>query len=281
MTTGILDIDLQCHSTTSDGALRPADVVRRAAQRGVAVLALTDHDEVAGLEEARAAALEAGIRFIDGVEISVTWRGKTIHIVGLGVSKGRAKLGKALQTVRSGRLRRAQSMADDLATAGVHGAFEGALRFAENPAMVGRTHFARYLVEAGVVSDVRAAFHRFLVPGKPGYVSMQWAALTDAVGWIADAGGQAVLAHPGRYGLSGGALEDLMMEFKGAGGDAVEVVTGSHSPDQYALFGAMTMKHNLAASRGSDFHGPGEGGEFGGLPPLDAALRPVWRDWAL
>lgn len=281
MTTAVPDIDLHCHSTTSDGALGPADVVRRAAQRGVAVLALTDHDEVGGLEEARAAALEAGIRFIDGVEISVTWRGSTIHVVGLGVSRGRAQLGKALQTVRSGRLRRAQRMADDLSAAGVHGALEGALRYAENPAMVGRTHFARYLAEAGVVSDVKSAFHRFLVPGKPGYVPMQWAALADAVGWIAEAGGQAVLAHPGRYGLSAGALEDLILEFKAAGGEAVEVVTGSHSRDQYALFGAMAKKHALAASRGSDFHGPGEGGEFGSLPPLDAALRPVWHDWAL
>ncbi len=276
-----IDIDLHCHSTVSDGALHPADVVKRAAERGVRVLALTDHDQLGGLAEAREAAREAGIRLVDGVEISVTWRGKTIHVVGLGIGAGVEALGRHLEEVRGGRLGRAKRMGEDLARAGVHGAFEGALRFAEDPDMISRTHFARHLVASGVVKDTKAAFTHYLVPGKPGYVPFEWAALEDAVRWIVEAGGQAVLAHPGRYELSAGALEDLVMEFKRAGGVGIEVVTGSHSPDQYILFGEMARKHGLLASRGSDFHGPGEGGEFGTLPPLDSRLQPVWHGWNL
>lgn len=276
-----MDIDLHCHSNMSDGAMMPADLVRRAASRGVDVLALTDHDVLSGLDEAREAAHAAGIRFVDGVEISVTWRGTTVHVVGLNVGGGLRELGAALEIVRGGRLSRARAMAQDLERAGVPGALEGALRHAENPAMVGRTHFARFLVEAGVVDDVKSAFHRYLVPGKPGYVPVEWAKLDDAVHWIVEAGGQAVLAHPGRYGLSGGALGELVVQFKQAGGAGIEVVTGSHSPDQYALFAAIARTHDLSASRGSDFHGPGEGGEFGSLPPLDSRLRPIWHDWGL
>ena len=275
-----LDIDLHCHSTVSDGALHPADVVKRAAERGVNVLALTDHDQLGGLAEAREAAREAGLRFVEGVEISVTWRGKTIHVVGLNIGRGADRLGRHLEDVRAGRLGRARRMADDLARAGVPGCYEGALRFAENPDMISRTHFARHLVAAGVVKDTKAAFTHYLVPGKPGYVPFEWAALDDAVRWIVEAGGQAVLAHPGRYELSAGALEDLVVEFKRAGGEGIEVVTGSHSPEQYRLFGELARHHGLAASRGSDFHGPGEGGEFGTLPPLDPALRPIWAGWA-
>ena len=276
-----IDIDLHCHSTVSDGALHPADVVKRAAERGVRVLALTDHDQLGGLAAAREAALEVGIRLVDGVEISVTWRGKTIHVVGLGIGAGVEALGRHLEEVRGGRLGRAKRMGEDLARAGVHGAFEGALRVAEDPDMISRTHFARHLVASGVVKDTKAAFTHYLVPGKPGYVPFEWAALEDAVRWIVEAGGQAVLAHPGRYELSAGALEDLVMEFKRAGGVGIEVVTGSHSPDQYILFGEMARKHGLLASRGSDFHGPGEGGEFGTLPPLDSRLQPVWHGWNL
>lgn len=276
-----MDIDLHCHSTVSDGALPPAEVVRRAAARGVAVLALTDHDQLGGLAEAREAARASGIRLIEGVEISVTWRGKTIHVVGLGIGGGADVLAGHLAGVRAGRLGRARRMAKDLARVGVPGAFEGALRFAENPEMVSRTHFARFLVESGVVKDTRSAFSHYLVPGKPGYVAFEWAELADAARWIVEAGGQAVLAHPGRYELSAGALDDLLREFKLAGGEGIEVVTGSHSPDQYRLFSEVARHHSLAASRGSDFHGPGEGSEFGSLPPLDASLRPMWAGWNL
>jgi predicted metal-dependent phosphoesterase TrpH len=276
-----LNIDLHCHSNVSDGALPPAEVARRAVLAGVDVWALTDHDQLGGLDEARAAARAEGMRFIEGVEISVTWRGSTIHIVGLRIDPANGALRRGLERVRGGRIDRARQIARELAAAGIEGAFEGAMRLAENPEMIARTHFARFLVEAGAVADLREAFRRFLVPGKPGYVPHQWAALADAVQWILAAGGQAVLAHPGRYGLSAGAMQALLAEFRAAGGEALEVVTGSHSPEQMRLFGALAAKHRFAASRGSDFHGPEEGAEFGSLPPLDPVLRPVWRDWEL
>ena len=271
-----MNVDLHCHSTASDGALSPRDVVRRAADQGVELLALTDHDQLDGLEEAREAAREAKIAFVDGVEISVSWRGSTLHVVGLGVDAHHAALKAGLEQVRSGRIERAREMARDLERAGIAGSFEGALALAENPAMVSRTHFARYLTQCGRVAGTREAFRHYLVPGKPGYVPHRWAQLADALRWIVDAGGRAVLAHPGRYALSAGAMASLLAEFKQAGGAAIEVVTGSHAPDQYALFGALALQHGLTASRGSDFHGPDEGAELGSLPPLDPRLRPVW-----
>ncbi|MGH8707475.1 MAG: 3',5'-nucleoside bisphosphate phosphatase [Burkholderiales bacterium] len=276
-----MNIDLHCHSNISDGALAPAAVARRAARAGVAVWALTDHDQLAGLAEARAAALDAGMRFVNGVEISVTWRGSTVHVVGLRIDAADPDLAAHLAAVRGGRIERARAMARELREAGIEGAFDGAMERAENPQMVSRTHFARYLSDIGAVADTRDAFSRFLVPGKPGYVPHQWAALADAVQWIVAAGGQAVLAHPGRYGLSAGAMDALLLEFRAAGGEAIEVVTGSHSPGQYRHFAALAAQYDLAASRGSDFHGPGEGAEFGTLPPLDPALRPLWREWGL
>ena len=276
-----MNIDLHCHSSVSDGALAPAEVARRAARAGVDVWALTDHDQLDGLAEARAAALEEGMRFVEGVEISATWRGSTVHVVGLRIDPRHEGLASGLASVRGGRLQRARAMARDLSAAGIEGSFEGALQRAENPAMVSRTHFARYLADIGAVADLRDAFRRFLVPGKPGYVPHQWAVLADAVRWILAAGGQAVLAHPGRYGLSAGAMDALLEAFRAAGGEALEVVTGSHSPEQSRHFGALAAHHDLAASRGSDFHGADQGAEFGTLPPLDPRLRPVWREWAL
>jgi 3',5'-nucleoside bisphosphate phosphatase len=274
-----MNVDLHCHSNVSDGALAPAEVARRAALAGVDLWALTDHDQLGGLAEARAAAEAEGMRFVDGVEISVTWRGSTIHVVGLRIDPDNETLAEGLVKVRSGRLERARRMAAELAEAGIDGALEGALERAENPQMVSRTHFARFLADIGAVSDMRHAFRRFLVPGKPGYVPHQWAALGDAVRWIRVAGGEAVLAHPGRYDFSAGALEALLQEFRDAGGSAIEVITGSHSPEQCRQFTALALQRGFAASRGSDFHGPEEGAEFGTLPALDARLRPVWRDW--
>lgn len=276
-----MNIDLHCHSNVSDGALAPGEVARRAARAGVAVWALTDHDQLAGLAEAREAAQAEGMRFVDGVEISVTWRGSTVHVVGLRIDPENETLRAGLERVRGGRLARAQRMAQELAASGIDDALEGALRHAANPGMVGRTHFARHLVEIGAVPDTKGAFRSYLVPGKPGYVPHQWAVLADAVGWIRAAGGQAVLAHPGRYGFSAGAMDSLLQEFRAAGGEAIEVVTGSHSSEHARHFGEIARQHGFAASRGSDFHGPEEGAEFGTLPALDPGLRPVWRDWPL
>lgn len=276
------DFDLHCHSTVSDGALVPVAVVARAAAHGVRVLALTDHDETGGLAAARAAARDAGVAFVDGVEVSATWRGTTVHIVGLRIDPSNSTLIAGLESVRSGRIGRARRMGEELEAAGIAGTFEGALKYAANRSMVGRTHFARFLAELGVVSDAKAAFKRFLVPGRPGYVAHEWTELATAVGWIRAAGGRPVLAHPGRYGLSAGALEDLMAEFRTAGGEAIEVVTGSHSADQYAMFAAIAQTHGFLASRGSDFHAPGEtNADFGKLPPLPRNLTPVWHDWRL
>ena len=277
-----MNVDLHCHSTISDGVLAPGDLVRRAAEKGVDALALTDHDNLGGLDEARAAAHEAGIQFINGVEVSVTWRGATVHIVGLGIEPANRELNAGLASVRSGRVERARAMAASLKSAGIEASFEGAMRFAQNPVMISRTHFARFLVESGVVEDTRAAFRNYLVPGKPGYSPHDWTTLANAAAWIRGAGGVPVIAHPGRYSLSAGALADLIAEFRAAGGVGIEVVTGNHSADQFRLFGALARQHGLLASRGSDFHAPDEGGvELGALPALAPQLDPVWRELAL
>jgi len=268
-------VDLHCHSNASDGLLAPSDVVRRAAAQGVALLALTDHDQLDGLAEAAQTASALGIGFVHGVEISATWRGKTVHVVGLGIDPREITLATGLARVRSGRRRRAEAMARSLAAAGIPDTFEAALRHAANETMIGRTHFARHLVSIGVVASPAEAFRRYLVPGKPGYVPHDWAALREAVGWICSAGGQAVLAHPGRYALSAGALHDLLGEFRAAGGRGLEVVTSSHTRDQFLRFGALAQAFGFLASRGSDFHAPGEGADFGALPAFTAPVAAI------
>jgi len=273
------NVDLHCHSNVSDGRLSPSEVVRRAAARGVDLLALTDHDAIAGLDEAAQMARQLGIDFVHGVEVSVSWRGRTVHVVGLGIVPDDAALDAGLAQVRSGRMRRAEAMAHSLAAAGIRDAFEGALRHADNAEMIGRTHFARHLASIGAVSSVSNAFRHFLVPGKPGYVPHEWAALRDAVRWIRGAAGHAVLAHPGRYGLSGGAMHDLLDEFRAAGGRALEAVTSSHSRDQFRLFDALAHAFGLRVSRGSDFHAPEESADFGSLPEFSPRTAAIWDDW--
>lgn len=270
-------IDLHCHSTVSDGLLAPADVVRRAAAQGVTMLALTDHDDLDGLEAAAAAAGELGIAFVPGVEVSVTWRNHTIHVVGLGIDAGNADLCHGLEALRQGREERARRMGESLARAGIAGAFEGALRLAGSPRLLSRTHFARFLVEQGCARDVKRVFRRFLIRGRPGYVPHQWAGLEQAVAWIRGAGGVAVLAHPGRYEIGKATLGALLGEFKDLGGAAIEVVSGSHAPHQTAEFARHAVAFGLLASAGSDFHGPGESYfDLGRLPDLPAGCTPVW-----
>jgi len=282
----MLNIDLHCHSTASDGTLTPTELVARAAARGVTLLALTDHDDLGGLNEARAAAVRRGMTFVNGVEISVTWRKHTLHIVGLGIDPSYPPLIEGLEKVRSGRSQRAQKMADELARVGLRGTLEGAYRYTGNPNMIGRTHFARYLVEAGYCKDVKSVFNRYLASGKPGYVPHQWASLADAVAWIRGSGGIAVLAHPGRYmtgrcSMGKTTLRELLAEFVALGGQALEVVTGSHTPPQYAEFAGYAEEFGLLASCGSDFHGPEESyRDLGCLPDLPAGCRPVWEQWS-
>lgn len=272
-----MNIDLHSHSNRSDGVLAPAALVARARAQGVDVLALTDHDTVAGLAEARAAADANGLQLIDGVEVSVTWRGRTLHVLGLGIEPKNATLLAGLESVHAGRLERARAMARSLEAAGIVGTLEGALGHAANPLTVSRTHFARHLVAVGAVKDARAAFRAYLTPGKPGYVEHRWASLEAATGWIRGAGGHAVLAHPGRYGLSAGAFDGLLSEFRALGGTGLEVVSGSHSDGEAASFTAVALHGDWLASRGSDFHAPGENVELGGVAALDARLRPVWH----
>ncbi len=281
----MLDYDLHCHSVFSDGTLTPTELVNRAAERGVKVMALTDHDDVAGLDEARAVATQHGMTFINGVEVSVSWRSHTLHVVGLAINPNYPALVEGLRNVRSGRGERAQKMSDGLAKAGISGILAGAYQYANNPNMVGRAHFARYLVEAGHCKDMKSVFNRYLVKGKPGYVAHQWASLVDAIGWIRGSGGVAVLAHPGRYmsgrnGMGKKTMHELLTEFVELGGQAIEVVTGSHTPEQYAEFARYAEEFGLLASCGSDFHGPGESyRDMGRLPDFPLSCKPVWQAW--
>jgi predicted metal-dependent phosphoesterase TrpH len=270
-------VDLHSHSSASDGLLSPDEVARRAAANGVDVLALTDHDETSGLPQARAVAEPLGLRFIDGVEISIEWGGLQVHVVGLGFDTRNAALAAGLETIRSGRVERARRMAEELERFGIPGCFDGAMRHAENPALIGRSHFARYLVEIGVSRDVRSVFDTLLVPGKPGYVTHRWATLEEALGWILGAGGVAALAHPGRYKFSRQELRALLGDFKAMGGQAIEVVSGSHSQEQSADFARLAREYGFLASCGSDFHGPGESHvDIGRHAPLPGDLAPVW-----
>jgi hypothetical protein len=272
--------DLHCHSTHSDGLLTPGELVARAAAHGVDVLALTDHDEVSGLAEARDAARSTGIQFIDGTELSVSWHDTTLHVVGLRIDPDHPQLQAGLETIRGGRSERAKRMAAALDSAGIPGAYEGALSYVTSERLISRTHFARFLVERAYVRDVREVFKRYLTPGKPGYVEHQWASLRDAIAWLHAAGGQAVLAHPGRYRITKAVMRELLTEFKALGGDAIEVHTSSHTPAQYVEFSRYARDFGFLASCGSDYHGPGESWmELGVLPPLPADLTPVWKDW--
>jgi predicted metal-dependent phosphoesterase TrpH len=276
----MLNFDLHCHSSVSDGMLAPAAVAARAKENGVDVWALTDHDEIKGIAEARSAAAALDLQYIPGVEISITWAGKTIHVVGLQIDETHPSLVDGLAATRSGRLRRAQEMAGQLAAVGIEGAYEGALRFVANPELISRTHFARFLIERGVCADVAEVFKNYLVEGKPGYVPHRWASLEDAVRWIHEAGGTAVVAHPGRYKLGDLATGQFFDQFKQLGGEAIEVVTGSHTPDQYEEYAKVARHYGFRGSRGSDFHGPEESHiDLGKLPPLPEGVIPVWRDW--
>jgi hypothetical protein len=273
-----LNADLHSHSTVSDGTLRPRELVRRAAGQGVELFALTDHDELGGLAEAAAAAGEIGLAFVPGVEISVTWAGRTVHVLGLGIDPGDPALRDGLALVRSGRIERAQQMAAGLARAGIDGAYEGALTYVGNPELVSRTHFARWLVERHVCRDNREVFTRYLVEGKPGYVPHRWATLAQAVQWIVGAGGAAAIAHPGRYRLTENELWALAAEFRDLGGTALEVVTSNHGAAETRRFAELALEFGFAASRGSDFHGPGESpAELGRVGVLPYRLTPVWQ----
>ena len=274
----ILNADLHCHSIISDGTLTPEALAARAKANGVELWALTDHDEVSGQHRALEAAQTLGLPYLTGTEISVTFANETVHIIGLGFDPYDAALVQGLHDTRGGREERAREMAASLAKVGIHDAFEGALKFVGNPELISRTHFARFLVEAGVCRETSEVFRKYLTEGKPGYVPHRWATLKNAVSWITQAQGVAVIAHPGRYNLTPNEEYALFSEFKAHGGQGVEVVTGSHTRQEFVKYAETAQEFGLAASRGSDFHSPDESRtDLGALPPLPGGLTPVWE----
>lgn len=274
----ILNADLHCHSVVSDGTLTPEELAARASANGVELWALTDHDEVGGQHRAAAAAKAHGMKYLTGTEISVTFAGETVHIVGLGFDADDPRMKEGLVRTRGGRGPRALEMAEGLARVGIHGAYEGALKYVGNPELISRTHFARFLVEVGACKDTPEVFRKYLTEGKPGYVPHRWASLSDAVAWITQSGGVAVIAHPARYKFTANEEYALFSEFKAHGGRGVEVVTGSHTAAEYVKYAETAKEFGLAASRGSDFHSPDESHtDLGTLPYLPGGLTPVWE----
>jgi hypothetical protein len=275
--TAPLNADLHCHSIVSDGTLSPEELAIRAYQNGVQLWSLTDHDVLGGQARARLAAKNLGMSYLAGVEISISWMNQTVHIVGLGVDDRNTILEEGLRATRDGRELRARQMAAQLEQVGIHNSYEGALHFAGNPDLIARTHFARFLVEQKLCKTMDEVFRNYLVPGKPGYVSHRWASLDEAVQWIRGAGGEAVIAHPGRYKLNALQMDELYARFKDSGGNGIEVVTGSHSPDQYTTYAKVAERYGFMASRGSDFHDPHESEiDLGKLPNLPDHLTPIW-----
>jgi len=274
----VFHTDLHCHSTISDGLLTPADVVTRAVNNGVSLLALTDHDSCDGFFMAREAAFTSGIRLISGAEISILWNTLQVHIVGLNFDEGNETLAKGLESIRLGRIGRAKRMAAALNDIGISGCFEGAMRHVKTPNLIGRSHFARYLVERGICKDVHSVFESYLVPGKSGYVTHQWITLEEAIGWIVGAGGVAVIAHPCRYKFSRTDLKRLFDEFKSLGGRGIEIVSGAHSAGSINSFAQLARDYGFLVSCGSDFHGPDESFvDIGHTPRLPAGLTPIWE----
>ncbi len=276
--THILNADLHCHSVVSDGTLTPEALAPRAKANGVELWALTDHDEIGGQDRAIAAARQAGLPYLTGVEVSVTFVNVTVHIIGLGFDHTDPALVAGLKQTRGGREERARDMGADLAKVGIPGAYEGAMKYVGNPELISRSHFARYIVEAGFCTDTNAVFRKYLAEGKPGFVPHRWASLGDAVGWITGAGGVAVVAHPGRYKFTANEEFALFTEFKTHGGQGVEVVTGAHGQADYVKYAEFCREFDLLASRGSDFHSPDESHtDLGKLPDLPGGVTPVWE----
>ena len=276
--TTLLNADLHCHSVVSDGTLTPEALAERAKANGVELWALTDHDEISGQARAMAAAKAQGMHYLTGTEISVTFAGQTVHIIGLGFDHEDVGLQQGLLKTRGGRSERAQEMSQGLAQVGIQGCYEGALKYVGNPELISRTHFARYLVESGVCADTHEVFRNYLTDGKPGFVPHRWASLKEAVQWITEAQGIAVIAHPGRYNFTPNEEYAFFTEFKNHGGQGVEVVTGSHTTAEYVEYADMAKEFDLLASRGSDFHSPKESRiDLGTLPWLPGQLTPVWE----
>jgi len=275
-----INADLHCHSRVSDGVLTPTALAQRAREGGVQLWSLTDHDELSGISEAQEACSRFDLAFVPGVEISATWAKRTVHIVGLNIDPSNLVLRQGLASVREGRVARARRIAERLENMGIQGSFEGALRYASNPQLLSRTHFARYILEQGYCSTMQEVFDQYLGEGRAGNVRVDWAKLEDAVQWIVGAGGRAVIAHPGRYAYDATQADAFFDIFKQLGGEGIEVVTGSHRPEQFKKYADVARQYGFLASRGSDFHAPSESHiDLGSLPQLPEGLKPVWHDW--
>lgn len=271
--------DLHSHSTASDGALTPTQLVERAVANDVNVLALTDHDGTEGIAEALRAAEDKDLTLVPGVEISASWRGQTVHIVGLNIDVGHQPLQQGLSELRDYRRERARRIAEKLEKAGIPDALEGAAAYASET-MLGRMHFAQFLVAQGHAKDTKDVFKRFLVRNKPGYVPADWTGLQDAVEWINGAGGQAVIAHPGRYRLTRSKLRRLITDFISFGGVGLEVASGSQHPDEVTHMARLAQEFDLLASCGSDFHNPEQHWtDLGRISTLPSSVVPVWSVW--
>ncbi len=271
--------DLHSHSLHSDGKLTPAELVLRASAMGVDVLALTDHDITDGIKAAQAAAQDTPLTLVPGVEISATWENRTVHIVGLNIDISNTALQTGLSSIREHRAARAIEIGEQLEKRGIADAHEGASRLARG-AILSRTHFAEFMVREGHAKDFNRAFRDWLGDRGKAFVKTRWAPLQDAINWINAAGGQAVIAHPGRYRLGKSLLKKLFGDFTDMGGAAIEVVSGSQKPEDALYFARESVRHGLLASAGSDFHDPQyRWRELGRNLRLPEACNPVWKDW--
>lgn len=272
-----LNVDLHMHSRASDGVLAPAELVARGKANGVNLMALTDHDTLDGLAEFLEAGADLGLPVLTGVEISVSWGGETLHLVGLGFDPAHPAMGETLRAMQQSRHERAHRIDAELMAFGLPSVLDEAMSYAGNANLIGRAHFARALVARGVCSYTQEVFDKFLTPGKPGYVPHEWARLSDAMGWIQSAGGTPVLAHPARYRLNATSHWALLQEFKALGGQAIEVATGSHTRDETRRYQRIALEQGFAASRGSDFHSLNESRfDVGMAPALPDATLPLW-----
>lgn len=269
--------DLHCHSTASDGSLTPTELIVRAKAKGVTSLALTDHDTINGQQEAKDAAQENAINFISGVELSTTWENKCFHIVGLNIDPKHSGLTQGISKLQTLRAERTKTIALKLEKKAITGSYEAVIKAAKG-GMVTRTHFSNYLLDQHHVSTQQEAFDRYLGEGKPAFVSTVWAELHDAINWINQAKGVAVVAHPLRYKLTVSWMRRFLSFFKEAGGQGIEVVTGHSNPDEIRRAILYAKHYDLFASVGSDFHTPdNQWVELGRLPPLPATVTPIWE----
>lgn len=274
----MLQYDLHTHSTSSDGSLSPEQLVQRALEKNIHYLALTDHDGTSGITQAVEAAKGTQLSIIPGVEVSVTWANTTIHIVGLNIDPESSQLNDGLNELRRYRYNRAESIANKLEKVGILGALEGAKQFASDE-LVGRVHFGHFLIEAGHAKDMRDVFKRFLVKNKPGYVQSEWTSLQQAVEWIVNAGGQAVIAHPTRYKMTSTKRRKLVQQFKDYGGAAIEVSSGWQAPNEVDVMAKLANDFGLLASCGSDFHAVSDWSDLALFRPLPSSVTPVWEAW--